>query len=67
MEAYGYSLDKLHNIIQERGLKRKKLIEDWDCHLNVGYEKLNGRQPISLEEAKILADKLGNNIEDIFF
>lgn len=31
------------------------------------YNKENGQQPFTLEEAKMIAEKLGGTVEDIFF
>jgi hypothetical protein len=52
----------------EQGYKNiKELAEDINMNYSTLINKLRGRRPFSLLEAKLISDKLGKNIDELFF
>ena len=58
---------KLKEIIDERGLKQRKIAKDLDIHYVVFSTYVTGKYTPTLKRAKKIADYFNMKIDEIFF
>lgn len=60
------NIPKFKGVMVEKGIDRKKLSDLWECSASTVQRKLDGKRPITLDEAQRFSDVAGLTDEEKF-